>query len=310
MPTPAEVLFERLAGETDAIGKAIDQKIAAFDRSVSLMEKELFRLLVEQFLSRLQVRDGRLVNSVDNLATLAKIDDVLTVWRREFVVRALRGYVKSVLEVVAQTGELYRDAAPSDVLERIAQDNASLRAAIGINARGAVVPGSFLAELGLVSAVRQDIKNIVLSGIQGGSTITAFQNTLRDFVTGNRQVDGRLRRYYRQYAFDVWNQAFETKNKQFADALGLRWFIYAGDIIRTTRTFCRKKVGKVFAVEEAVRTWPNDPDLIGRTRPEVYNPIRDRGRWNCRHRIRYISEELARQIDPAKVDRIKETLLS
>jgi hypothetical protein len=310
MPTPAEVLFERLAGETDAIGKAIDQKIAAFDRSVSLMEKELFRLLVEQFLSRLQVRDGRLVNSVDNLATLAKIDDVLTVWRREFVVRALRGYVKSVLEVVAQTGELYRDAAPSDVLERIAQDNASLRAAIGINARGAVVPGSFLAELGLVSAVRQDIKNIVLSGIQGGSTITAFQNTLRDFVTGNRQVDGRLRRYYRQYAFDVWNQAFETKNKQFADALGLRWFIYAGDIIRTTRTFCRKKVGKVFAVEEAVRTWPNDPDLIGRNRPEVYNPIRDRGRWNCRHRIRYISEELARQIDPAKVDRIKETLLS
>ena len=68
--------------------------------------------------------------------------------------------------------------------------------------------------------------------------------------------------------------------------------------------FCIKRNGKVFTVEEAEKEWPKDPTLP-RTRKERqsgvltgYNPTVDMGRWNCRHRTRYISPALAEQLRP------------
>jgi hypothetical protein len=118
---------------------------------------------------------------------------------------------------------------------------------------------------------------------------------LREKVVGNPDVDGELVRYFRQYSYDTFNQVHEVKNRQFADALDLQWFIYAGSVIPNTRAFCRKKAGKVFNIREA-QTWRNDPDLIGKGRPEPYDPLIDRGRWNCRHFIKYISAEMAAKL--------------
>lgn len=83
-------------------------------------------------------------------------------------------------------------------------------------------------------------------------------------------------------------------------------YLYVGDVIKDSRTFCRKKAGRIFAIQEADAEWPNDRDLIGRGSAIPYTPRIDRGRWNCRHRIRYITEEMAEKIDPAKVARIKQ----
>jgi hypothetical protein len=80
-----------------------------------------------------------------------------------------------------------------------------------------------------------------------------------------------------------------------------------GDVIKDSRTFCIKKAGKVFAVIEADTEWPTDPDLIGKGSGIPYTPRIDRGRWNCRHRIRYISEELAKKLDPKKVAQIEQS---
>jgi hypothetical protein len=81
--------------------------------------------------------------------------------------------------------------------------------------------------------------------------------------------------------------------------LGLKWFIYQGSNIKTTRPFCRKKAGKVFSVEEAAK-WRNDPDLVGKSSAATYNPLLERGRYNCRHHIGYISERLAKRLAPEK----------
>jgi hypothetical protein len=154
--------------------------------------------------------------------------------------------------------------------------------------------------------VRDGLKNVILKGIQSGATLREFTAQIKDYVTGTPGTAGRLRTHYRTYAYDLFNQVQEAKNEQFRRGLDLQWFLYVGDVIADSRVFCQKKAGRIFAVIEADTEWPKDPDLIGRSSGIPYNPRIDRGRWNCRHRIRYITEEMAEQIDAAKVKRIKQ----
>lgn len=64
-----------------------------------------------------------------------------------------------------------------------------------------------------------------------------------------------------------------------AEEYDLQLFLYAGDIIETTREFCRERAGKVFHVDE-LDEWDNEQDL----------PVEQYlGGYNCRHSIDFIS---------------------
>lgn len=305
MPSEGEKLFARLAYQADAIGDEIDRRQRSLDRDLTRLEKRLFELLVSELFDQLRFENGRLEVSTENLALLLRIDSVFALWLREFQTGIVRDFAASLLSVAAMTGEMYRDGNAESLVNNIARDNSTLRAAIGIDDAGRVVPGSILYDVSTVSQVRQDVKNVVLQAIQRGQTLREFSVALKNYVVSTPDADGRLKRYWRTYAYDLFNQATEIKNEQFRRGLDLRWFIYVGDVIKDSREFCRKKAGKVFAVVEADTEWPKDPDLIGKKTGIPYVPRIDRGRWNCRHRIRYITEETARALDAEKVDRIK-----
>lgn len=306
MPNKAREILERLSVKANRIAEAIERRQLALDRDVTRLERQLFTLLQAELFGLLQTDGGRIANTRENLLLLARIDFIFDQWARTFQTRVLRDYAASLIAVTALTGEMYRGQAAAQTFEAIAADNATLLAAIGVDSNGNVVQGSLIWELSQSAQVRQDVKNVVLQAIQQGQTLRQFQTTLRDYVVSTPQADGRLKRYWRTYAYDVFNKAAEVKNEQFRRGLNLQWLIYVGSVIKDSRDFCRKKAGRVFAVVEAEQEWPKDPDLIGKKTGIPYVPLIDRGRWNCRHRIRYITEETAREIDPAKVERIIE----
>lgn len=306
MPTPTQIL-SRLSAKADAITKAIDRKQTALDRRLARLERELFTLLQVELFGRLQFdKDGKLLNNTHNLALLIRIDKAFERFEKLFLRDVLGSYVSDLLQVSALTGEMYTGEGTEALIKKIATDNALLRASIGVTPSGRVVQGSVLWEVSQSAPVRQGVKNVVISAIQAGLTLKDLTDTLRDFVQGAKGVGGRLRKFWRTYAYDVFNQAAEIKNEQFRRGLGMQWFIYVGDIIQDSREFCIAKAGKVFAVIEADTEWPNDPDLIGKNSGIPYTPRIDRGRWNCRHRIRYITEEMALQLDAKKVQQIQE----
>lgn len=305
MPNEADKILLRLSRKADKITDAIDKRQRALGRKLTGLEKELFALLQLDLFGRLEFEKGKLVNSVENIALLVRIDRVFDRFRQQFLTGVLRDYVADLLEVSALTGEMYEGMATEALLRRITRDNAVLQAAIGVTNSGNVVQGSLLWEISQSNQVRQGVKNVVVSAIQSGQTLREFTRALRDYVQGSPGASGRLVTHWRTYAYDVFNQAAEVKNEQFRRGLDLEWFIYVGDVIKDSRDFCRKKAGGVFAVIEADTEWPNDPDLIGKKSGIPYTPRIDRGRWNCRHRIRYITEEMAQELDAPKVERIK-----
>jgi len=306
MPDNPQKIIAELAAKAERITKAIDARQSRLDRAVYQAERDLFALIVQDYVGRLTIRDGVVEASATNLQTLAALDVLFDRFQATVNSTLMPEFVDGLFGVVAMTGELYAGMAAEQTLNAIAADNTVIRAAIGIDNTGSIIRGTALWDISTSAPVRDGLKQVVLRGIQGGNTLRDFTKAIRDYIVGTPNITGRLQSYYRTYAYDLFNQVQEAKNEQFRRGLDLQWFIYSGSIIDDTRTFCAKKAGKIFAVQEADAEWPNDPDLIGRTSGIPYNPRIDRGRWNCRHRIRYITEETAAEIDPAKVKRIKQ----
>ena len=180
------------------------------------------------------------------------------------------------------------------VVAGILKNKVSIERKLGFTPTGRLKKDGYLYNLGRTDVARQRIRDFVLSGISGNQDFLDFQLGLRNIVIGNRRVkpvpvNGALEKYFDQYAYDAFNQVDAATNKQLASNLGLKHFIYEGSIIKTSRRFCEKRAGKAFTVEET-KKWKNDPDLIDKKTKNAYNPLVDRGRYRCRHFIKYITE--------------------
>ena len=307
---PAQ-LIEKLSKQAEEITAAIDKRQTSLGVSIASAERELFSRLLEEITSELTFKNGVIENSVSNYLVLIRLDRAFDSWVNEVMNPVTKEFVKDLFSVAEMTGAYYEGYAAEKLINDIATSNELLRAALGIDSKGNLIKGSIMADISSVSTVRTEIKQIALLGINSGQTLKEFSKSIRDYVKGVEKDGGAVNKFFKSrqsgYAYDLFNKVAEIKNEEFREQLDLKWLIYVGDIIQDSRAFCIKKAGKVFAVVEADTEWSSDPDLIGKGTGIPYTPRIDRGRWQCRHRIRYISNELAKQIDPKKVAQIEQS---
>ena len=307
---PAQ-LIEKLSKQAEEITAAIDKRQTSLGVSIASAERELFSRLLEEITSELTFKNGVIENSVSNYLVLIRLDRAFDSWVNEVMNPVTREFVKDLFSVAEMTGAYYEGYAAEKLINDIATSNELLKAALGIDSKGNLIKGSIMADISSVSTVRTEIKQIALLGINSGQTLKEFSKSIRDYVKGVEKDGGAVNKFFKSrqsgYAYDLFNKVAEIKNEEFREQLDLKWLIYVGDIIQDSRAFCIKKAGKVFAVVEADTEWSSDPDLIGKGTGIPYTPRIDRGRWQCRHRIRYISNELAKQIDPKKVAQIEQS---
>jgi len=308
--TPDQLLT-KLSREAEEITAAIDRRQRALNGNITKAEKELFALLIQDFISELTFTKGVVDNSIPNLLTLLRLDRLFEAFLKDVMNPVTEGFVLDMFKIAQMTGIYYKAYAAESIIEGISASGTLLKAALGITPEGKVIKGSIMADIAGNDAVRRDLKQVILQSIQSNQTLKQLNQTLKDFSIGKKDEDGAINKFWKGrtsgYAYDLFNKVAEIKNEEFRIALKLPYFIYVGSPLRDSRIFCLKKKGKVFAVAEALNEWPTDPDLIGKKSGIPYNPLIDRGRWNCTDRIRYISEELAVQLDPKKVDQIKQS---
>jgi hypothetical protein len=294
-----------LSSAPNALNAAIDKRQAELDATLAKAEKELYFLVLANLIERFSFgKDGSLRRVAKNWLLISTVDSIFDAWSHAEGRETIGDFVRDLLAVAGMTALFYEGMADADKIEEIAADDDAIWAAIGATAAGDIIKGSWMWEIWQANQVRQALKNVLLSAIKSQMTLSELTATVRQFAVGSG-AGGKLTHFWRTYAYDLFNQVAEVKNEQFRQALDLHWFIYVGDVIDNTRAFCRPKAGKVFADIEADTEWPTDPDLIGKTSGIPYAPRIDRGRWNCRHRIRYITRELAVQLDKKKVEAVE-----
>jgi hypothetical protein len=98
---------------------------------------------------------------------------------------------------------------------------------------------------------------------------------------------GVMSRHFDTNTFDLFQTIDRIANKHYADELGLKHAIYSGTIIKTTRPFCRPKVGKVFTNAE-IEAWGKE-EFSGKYKVG-YDAFAHCGGHRCRHHLSYISD--------------------
>lgn len=179
-----------------------------------------------------------------------------------------------------------------------------MRKRIGLDLRGNIKEGGLLDKLFTTDAIRTEVKEVINAGASSGVPIGKLIRQIEVTVQGTKAVPGVLQKQLQPVVFDTYQAFDRASNKVYADKLKLDTFIYVGGLIEASRPFCRKHNAKVFTVEEAEREWPKDSTLPRTAKEKAsgvltgYNPTVDLGRWNCRHRTRFIPRPLAEQLRP------------
>ena len=288
--------------------KAIEEWIADFEKfflsaqadlnkKVRRAEASIYRGLIADLIPALKIEEGRIKNTISNLAKASLIERVFDEAGRNETNLLVKDYAAYLIEISGKNAEYYYSIGiDREKVAAIAESVDLIRRVIGIDEAGELVRSGYLYRLAAAESVREQVKQYVLTSIASGQSLKQFQSGLKGLVQGSNDVNGALLQYWDNYAYDQFNRVREINNLHFKDEIGLKYFVYQGGLIRTSRAFCVKKNGKVFSEEEAVRNWPNDPDLIDKAHVATYNPLIDRGRYNCRHFLMWISEEMANEL--------------
>lgn len=301
--------LERLARKGDAL---LDAHQRARLKELNGIERLLFTRLTIELAGLLEETNGR-ITSRKGPITIAKAIDAIFEAIASKHLKDMAGNiasdVKSVLDfnaryyaVIAKGGDAFKafDGIDAKVQSRVRQR-------LGLDPQNGVLRNGYLDTLFPIDAISQEVKQIVAKAIAAGVPQRKLTKALATRITGTDGSAGIMEKILGGAVMGVYRLADSVTNNEFGDRLGLKYGIYSGGLIETSRAFCIAKNGKVFSTDEANRDWPVDP-LLPRTKaerasgpnaaPPDYVPLEDMGRWEgtserCRHRFLRISDEEA-----------------
>lgn len=125
---------------------------------------------------------------------------------------------------------------------------------------------------------QSNITNAMYSHVAGGGSYAGLLNTITGVLSGHRDIRGRsMAMYANQYTFDSVMNFHNQVNLSKANDLGIYHFLYVGDIMGTSRQFCRRRAGKVYTRGQ-INSWDRH-QWNGKAGPA----FQYRGGYNCRH---------------------------
>lgn len=282
--------------------KYLDARQRARLKDLGVLERLLVARMVEELASELEeTQDGRIRSRKGSVSISRSIDRVFDLVEEQGLPKLMAKAVTDIRGTLDFNARYYQKLTTpkkDSYAEIRAAVDAVMRRRLGLDKDYAINPKGYLGELGRTQKAREEVKKMVAKAVAAGIPMAKLRKALQVKVAGTKATTGVLGRTLGGFVLDAYQVADAVTNREFAKRLDLKYFIYSGGLIETSREFCRKRNGKVFTTEEAEK-WDEDSTLP-RTKEERdsgvvadYNPLEDRGRWNCRHRILYIPEEEA-----------------
>lgn len=135
-------------------------------------------------------------------------------------------------------------------------------------------------------AAQSRMATAMYDSVVAGTSYAQLVKSIQGILRGHRDIRGRpMMAYADTHAFDAIMNFHNQVNMKKADDLGIKKFMYVGDVITTTRPFCRRRVGKLYTRAQIER-W-NGLTWSGKSGP----PLTHRGGYNCRHHWRAFKDE-------------------
>lgn len=118
-----------------------------------------------------------------------------------------------------------------------------------------------------------------------GVSKTALKREVSEYLAANNE----LTRYADQVASDTLYTMTRIYQNRIAEDLSVEYWLYAGTLISTSRSFCKSKTGRAFKTEE-VKAWAAQKwsgKIADTNEKNIFERL---GGYGCRHTLRPISK--------------------
>lgn len=278
----------------------------ALINKVSRLSIKLYDKIFEQYLIALeQTPAGTLVYSQTNLNLIQGLDRVYSLFNQVDNIPIIQGFIGDLNGINPLNEKYFKAVVKAPVRSEATTVNAVVQKRLGI-AGGEPVKGGFADKFINDKTLLKKIKKQTTQAVTKGQSFQEFRQQLKTTIQGfGAKESGGLQQYYRNYAYDTYQKVDRLNQDIFAKELGLRYFIWAGGKIKTSRPLCVLANGKV--VDKVWFSKLHYADIktskykngSGKLMPlntgldDTWNPMNDLGQYACRHTKNYIADSVA-----------------
>ncbi len=226
--------------QIDNIVNTIQARVDSFNEAVPDVEKRLYNKLL-QMLKELKIVNGRVVNGIENIEKISKIvPEIEKIIIDAGYERKVAGFSQAFNEV-ANLQNNYFSALnvkfkPKKVLTKLLE----------VNKKWTV---DKLTNRGISSDFAPAIQQVLERAMVSGAEYSDLTEQVRTYVLSGEAGPGALARYSRQVATDALNFFSANYNETVTADLGLKWRVYTGSLLETSREWCVHMVKKEYVHE-------------------------------------------------------------
>lgn len=291
----------------------IDKYRDRMNNSVIKLQSELLSKTIAELVPKLDVKGGVIQDTENNYRVIAEVDKLYTDFNKQ-VLSTIFPEIAKGTELIAQANNnvfnlVLSKELPSrfDKIVKGAKKLIDLR--LGIS-NGQPVRGGFLMSI-LKETGATEFKQLVSQSVTSQMPMKVFIATIKEKLVGGEKKYGSLQRQLQRFTYDIYQQYDAAYNVKLAKEFGMTWFVYQGGLVEDSRDFCREHNAHVYSIDET-KEWPEwtpakavfisefDQKDLNKVPSYIdfpgYDPLIDRGGYNCRHQLGFIPDDLAKEL--------------
>jgi hypothetical protein len=278
----------------------------ALKRKITKAELEIYDEIIDVINKEILSSSGLQTSSGISMSMFTALEVVFAKFREKTSLKIIAEVAKDIDKITRATNSYYfgilsLEKAVIEGFSAVAEQ--TLLRVLGLGARGGILRGGLLDAVSKAPSLRDKVFKFIYEAYAQGMKAEGILDGVDSLMKTDSNKNGALVQQYAPIIYDAYQQYERQYNVGLANYLGLRCFVYAGGLIETSRDFCINRNNKVFTIWEA-EEWVNADDLLltneekRRGTPIDYVPMRDLGRWRCRHMINFITDNEAIRIRP------------
>jgi hypothetical protein len=281
--------------DIDKAINVIGQAIGQFEGKLPALETKLLNELLTLVKQLHTTTDGKISTSIENLKLVNRIQSKLKgVIENKMYLKEVAEFAKAFDKVAS-----YQDAYFSGIG---AMTKKGLLQEMKKSARDGLVRG--LVGAGLEQTLSENIIEELKTAVLARESYSVLVQRLQAIKTTPTNA-GLLAKHSKTYARDAINDFMGQRNRVIGESLGLKWFMYVGSNLTTTREFCEHLTKKKYIHESEIPTiLSGDIDghqceIYAKTKlpvglvagTDASNFAIYRGGWNCGHQLVPVADE-------------------
>ncbi len=224
----------------NALTTVIQQRVDGFNESIPEVEKRLYKRLLE-LLKDLKVVNNRVANGVENMS---KINKILPELEKVIMDAGYQGKVSDFVQAFDEVAKIQNNYfaslnvqfSPPRVLKQLHKANVDWTV-------------DKLTTNGINAGFAPAMQDILTRAMTTGAEYSELTEQVREFVMSGKGGDGALLRYSRQVTTDSINFFSANYHQTITSDLGLKWRMYTGSLLETSREWCKLMVEKRYVHE-------------------------------------------------------------